>query len=408
MTAYRVRALGNPVREALTQLPVVVVTGLRQSGKSTLLQNEAGLKDRLYATLDDIDQLAAARRDPFAFVSRDAPLTIDEAQKCPELLPAVKRLVDRNRRPGRYLLSGSANFALLKSISESLAGRAIYLTLEPFTRRERLGPDMPVPAVRQLFERGEIKAAKRTAPVTAHEVLLGGLPPACLGLVSRADLWFKGYEQTYLERDVRDLSRLIDVVAFRDVLRLALLRTGQVLNISELARDAKLNSTTTARYLSVLEASFLIRRLGPYLRNRASRIIKSPKLYITDSGLTAHLLGLGEEHAAVADPMWGSLLETYVAQNLAGILASEWPQAGLAYWHVQGRYEVDFVIEAGRDCVAIEVKAAKRWEERDLVGLSAFLERTPRCRAAVLAYGGSEVLRLGERLWAVPLAVLLA
>jgi predicted AAA+ superfamily ATPase len=282
-------------------------------------------------------------------------------------------------------LSGSANFALLKSISESLAGRAIYLTLDPFTRRELLGPSTPLPAVRRLFERGTVEAGKAAPAVTARQVLQGGLPPVCLGLIARADLWFKGYEQTYLERDVRDLSRLVDLVAFRDVLQLALLRTGQVLNISELARDAKQNSTTTARYLSVLEASFVIRRLAPYLRNRASRIIKSPKLY-----------------------MWGALLETYVAQNLAGILSSEWPHARLAYWHVQGRYEVDFIIEVGRDCVAIEVKAAARWDERDLAGLNAFLERTPRCRAAVLAYGGTEVLRLGDRLWAVPLAVLLA
>lgn len=408
MTGYRVRALGNVVREALDQLPVVVVTGLRQSGKSTFLQNEAGLKDRLYATLDDVDQLAAARRDPSVFVSRDAPLTIDEAQKCPELLSAIKRLVDRDRRPGRFLLSGSANFALLKTNSESLAGRAIYLRLEPFTRRELLGSDMPVPAVRQLFEHGAVKAAKSAPVIAARQVVQGGLPPVCLGLVSRADLWFKGYEQTYLERDVRDLSRLIDLIAFRDVLQLTLLRTGQVLNISELARDAKQNATTTARYLSVLEASFVIRRLGPYLRNRASRIIKSPKLYVADTGLTAHLLGLGEEHTAVVDPMWGALLETYVAQNLSGILGSEWPQAGLAYWHVQGRYEVDFVIEVGRDCMAIEVKAATRWENRDLAGLSAFLQRTPRCRAAVLAYGGTEVFRLGERLWVVPLAMLLA
>jgi hypothetical protein len=201
---------------------------------------------------------------------------------------------------------------------------------------------------------------------------------------------------------------LIDLVAFRDVLGLAMARTGQVLKISELARDAKQNSTTTSRYLSVLEASFAIRRLGPYLGNRASRIIKSPKLYAADSGLTAYFLGLGEEREAVSDPLWGALVETYAAQNLAAILGAEWPKARLHYWHIQGRYEVDFVIEVGRDCLALEVKTAARWGERDLTGLNAFLERTPRCRAAVLAYGGKEIHRLGERLWAVPLAAVIS
>jgi hypothetical protein len=407
MTDYRPRALGRLVREALEDFPVVVITGLRQSGKSTFLQNETSLKERSYATLDDIDQLAAARRDPAVFVDRDAPLTLNEAQKCPEVLPAIKRLVDRKRRPGRFLLSGSANFALLKGISESLAGRAIYFTLEPFARRELSGLRSRL-CLLDLFESGEFKAAADVAPVTAKEVLTGGLPPVCLGLTSRADLWFKGYEQTYLERDVRDLSRLIDLVAFRDVLGLAMARTGQVLKISELARDAKQNSTTTSRYLSVLEASFAIRRLGPYLGNRASRIIKSPKLYAADSGLTAYFLGLGEEREAVSDPLWGALVETYAAQNLAAILGAEWPKARLHYWHIQGRYEVDFVIEVGRDCLALEVKTAARWGERDLTGLNAFLERTPRCRAAVLAYGGKEIHRLGERLWAVPLAAVIS
>ena len=178
--------------------------------------------------------------------------------------------------------------------------------------------------------------------------------------------------------------------------------------MSELGRDAKLNATTTARYLSVLEASFVVNRLTPYLSNRASRLIKSPKLYITDSGLCAHLAGIDETRLQSGDPMWGALLETYVAQNLAAILESDWPDGRLAYWHVQGRHEVDFVIEVGRDTLAIETKAAARWDDRDLAGLRAFLEMTPRCRAAILAYGGTELVKLGERLWAVPLATVLA
>ncbi len=408
MTNYRPRALAPPLaRRALRDMPVVVVTGLRQSGKSTFLLREKGLAGRRYLTLDDPALLAAARADPQAFVRSDEPLTIDEAQKCPELLTAIKREVDRARRPGRYLLSGSANFALLEGITESLAGRALYLTLHPFTRRELAGRLSAPPFVRQAFDAGAPPQRRARAAVSPQAILRGGLPPVCLGEARQPALWFKGYEQTYLERDVRALARIGDLMPFRTLLQLAALRTAQVLSASELARDAKLNAATVARYLSLLEASFVIRRVAPFLANRASRLIKSPKLYLADSGLACHLAGVDEARLRAGDPMSGALLETYAAQNLAAILDAEWPEARLAYWHVQGRHEVDFVIEAGRECLAVEVKATSRWDERDLAGLRAFLANTPACRAALLAYGGAETVKLGERLWAAPLAAVL-
>lgn len=279
--------------------------------------------------------------------------------------------------------------------------------MHPFTRRELAGRLAPAPFVRRSFESGA--PPRRTAPggVAPRAELDGGLPPVCLGQARRPALWFRGYEQTYLERDVRELSRIGDLVAFRNLLRLAALRTGQLLGVSELGRDAKLNAATAARYLGVLEASFVVRRVAPFLANRASRLIKSPKLYLSDSGLASHRAGVDQARLAAGDPMWGALLETYVAQNLAAILDADWPDARLGYWHVQGRHEVDFVIESGRDCLAIEIKAASRWHERDLAGLRVFLDRTPRCRVALLAYAGAEVVQLGARLWAVPLAGLL-
>jgi len=407
LTKYRARAVGRLTRAALASMPVVVVTGLRQSGKSTFLQHEKGLAGRRYLTLDDPAQLAAARSDPEAFVHSESPLTIDEAQKCPELLTAIKREVDRARRPGRFLLSGSANFALLKGITESLAGRALYLTLHPFSRRELAGKLAVTPFVRRAFDAGEPPRRSATGGIAARAIVEGGLPPVCLAEAPSPALWFKGYEQTYLERDVRELARIGDLVPFRTLLLLAACRTAQVLGVSEIGRDAKLNSATTTRYLSLLEASFVMRRLSPFLANRATRLIKSPKLYIADSGLACHLTGIDESRLTAGDPLSGALLETYVAQNLVANLDADWPEARLSYWHVQGRHEVDFVIEAGRDCIAIEVKAAARWNNRDLAGLRAFLDKTPRCRAAFLAYGGSEVVKLADRLWAAPLAAVL-
>jgi predicted AAA+ superfamily ATPase len=189
--------------------------------------------------------------------------------------------------------------------------------------------------------------------------------------------------------------------------QLAALRTGQVLVISTLARDAKLSSITTSRYLSLLEASFLIRRLPPFLKNRSSRLIKSPKLHFTDSGLAAHLAGVSAFEAGRDDLLRGALYETHVAQNLAALLEAYLPDAQMSYWHEQGRHEVDLILEMGRDVFAVEVKAATRWNEGDLSGLRAFLDRTPACVAAVLAYNGREAIRLGERLFAVPIGHLL-
>lgn len=405
---YRPRALAGRIREALEDLPVVVVTGLRQTGKSTLLLRDPVLAKRRYVSLDDFAQLEAARRNPEAFARQPGPLTIDEAQRCPELLLAIKAAVDADRRPGRFLLSGSANFALLRGVTESLAGRALYLTLRPFTRRELSERARTEPVIKSLFDTGRLRRDVSARGVTAADLTRGGLPPVCLKLVRNPRLWFQGYEQTYLERDVRNLSRLTDLASFRQLLRLASLRTGQVLSVSDLARDAKLNVATTSRYLSVLEASFVVDRLAPFLSNRTSRLIKSPKLYLADSGLATHLAGGGPARLSTDDPLAGAILETYVESNLAGTLEASWPEARLAFWHVQGRYEVDFVVEAGGDTLALEVKAGARWRGRDLAGLHAFLEKNPRCRAGVLAYGGTQAVQLEDRLWAVPLALALA
>jgi len=170
---------------------------------------------------------------------------------------------------------------------------------------------------------------------------------------------------------VRELSQIGNIISFRRLLHLAALRTGQLLSPSQIVRDAKLNAATTSRYLSILEASFIINRLSPYLSNRATRLIKSPKMYMSDSGLAA-----------------------YLAQNLVGIIDAAWPEASLYFWNVQGRHEVDFVIEAGGECLAIEVKAGARLTERDLSGLRAFFAVTPHCKAAILAYNGRDAVRL--------------
>jgi len=391
---------------ALKHLPAVVLSGLRQTGKSTMLRNETELvKNREYRTLDDFATLKAAQTNPEGLLSERVAL--DEVQRCPEMLVAVKKSIDDDRRPGRFILSGSANLALLGRVSETLAGRAGYFTLHPMTRRELLrrigGPPYLID-----FMTAASQGHGRAVPVSEKEVLAGGLPPACLGPAEGLEEWFRAYEQTYVERDVRQLSQITDLVAFRTLAQLAALRTGQVLVISALARDAKLSAATAGRYLGLLEASFLVHRLPPFTKNRSVRLVKSPKLYYTDSGLAAHMAGVTVLGPREDERLRGALFETYFVQNALSILESHKPKARVSYWHEQGRHEVDLVIEAGKQVTAIELKAASRWQDRDLSGLRAFLDRTPACRSAVLAYNGTETVKLADRLWAIPMGLLLS
>lgn len=402
---YIERDIADTITAALSEMPVVVITGMRQTGKSTFLQNQPGLKGRRYVTFDDFAQLEAAKADPDGFVKTDEPLTIDEAQRCPEVLIAIKKRADKKRRPGQFLLSGSANFALLKGMSESLAGRAVYFTLHPMSIREINKQISEEPFLYRFFKSQSIAGIKASRIIKADNILQGGMPSVCLGEVKNRDIWFKGYEQTYLERDIREMSRITDIISFRNLLHLAALRTGQLLSPSSIGRDAKLSTATALRHLSLLEASFIINRMPPYLRNRTSRLIKSPKMYISDSGLACYLAGIKRLED---EPFKGAMFETYAAQNLSAIINASWADAQLYFWNIQGRHEVDFIVEAGNKCIAVEVKAAARWTDKDLSGLRAFLSQTPHCLAAVLAYNGTESVRLGDKIWAIPVSTVLS
>jgi len=402
---YLPRELTAAVMSALDDMPVVAITGMRQTGKSTFLQQQKELRGRKYVTLDDFAQLAAARENPDGFIETDTPLIIDEVQRCPELFVAIKRAVDRNRTPGQFILSGSANFLLMKNISESLAGRAVYFTMHPFTRRELSTKISQKPFIRTFFETQTLAGLNDVPPIPLDDVVPGGMPTVCLGGLRNRANWFNGYEHTYLDRDIRDLSRIGDVIPFRGLLRLVALRTSGVLNISNLSRDAHLTAATVSNYLSIMEVSCVFYRLAPYLRNRSSRLIKSPKFYLGDAGLACYLAGTED---ISDDPLKGAMIETYVAQNIVGILDATWPQANLFFWNIQGRHEVDFIIEAGNKCIAIEVKAAARWEKDDLAGLRAFIAVTPHCTAGILAYNGATPVSLGGKLWAIPLSMLLS
>ena len=404
MTRYRDRENTRLLLDALESMPVVVLSGMRQSGKSTLLKHLAGKLDFVYKTFDDLNTLEAARLDPDAFLAQGKRIIIDEAQKLPEIMSFVKKSVDLQRKNGRFILSGSSNFLLLKNISESLAGRAIYLELHSFSRREVIGNIKQKPVIENLIKSETLKK-QEGKPIAWQDVLTGGMPSVCLKEVKKAELWFKGYEQTYLERDIRMLSQVADLSSFGQLLHLAAFRSGQVLNQSDLGRDAKLNAVTTGRYLSLMETSFVIFKLYPYLKNPATRLVKAPKIYFSDTGLASYLCAASKTDSN--EPLKGRLFENYVIQNLRSILAARLPDARTYYWNIQGRNEVDLIIEEGRKVYAVEIKYGSQWRAEDLKGLEAFMLSSRNCSAGILVYNGKELTKLSDKIWVVPASILL-
>ncbi len=382
-------------------MPAVVLTGARQTGKSTLaLELTSG--DRRFLTLDDLDIVDAARRDPQALLGGSQPVTLDEVQREPTLLHAVKQQIDQRREPGKFLITGSANLLLMSRVSESLAGRASYLTLWPMTRREQRGLggggiweellDTPDAEWRELVAAGPAEAEDWRSLARR-----GGLPLPALHLDDDGEraVWFDGYVQTYLERDLQDLSSISALPDFRRLMRASSLRMGQLLNQSELGRDVALPQPTVRRYLNLLETSYLLVRLPAYAVNRTKRLIKSPKLYWGDTGVAMHL---GRE----TEPREAHL-ENIVLHDLLAWRDARLDAAEIFYWRTATGEEVDFVIEARDRLLPIEVKAIERPRLRDITHLRTFrAEYGDGARAGLLLHAGNEVEWLAPDVLAVP------
>lgn len=382
-------------------MPAVVVTGARQTGKSTLAQ-ELTPGPRHFLSLDDLDVLDTARRDPEALLEGNRPVTLDEVQREPTLLHAVKRSIDRRRQPGKFLLTGSANLLLMRKVSESLAGRASYLTLWPMTRREQQGLGR-AGIWEELHEAEEVDWLDlvRSQPdqPDAWSALArrGGFPYPALYLASDPDraIWFDGYIRTYLERDLQTLSSISALPDFRRLMRLAGLRTGQLLNQSKLGRDAALPQATTHRYLNLLETSYLLVRLPAYAVNRTKRLIKSPKIYWSDTGLAMHI--------AQEDEPRGAHLENLVLHDLMTWRDNRLHRAEIFHWRTTIGEEVDFVVESEDRLFPIEVKATERPRLRDTVHLRTFRDQYgAKSRAGLLLHAGETLEWITPNVLAAP------
>jgi hypothetical protein len=405
------RHIVDRLTDALADTPAVLVNGARQTGKSTLVQSPEMMgQGRQYLTFDDPSIVAAAMSDPSGFVAGlETPVTLDEVQHVPELFPVIKAAIDRNRQPGRFLLTGSANVMLLPKISESLAGRMEVLTLWPFSQGEMRGTKETF--VDTLFSHKSVGWARKTITVSRSDllesVIVGGYPVAITRhSAARRDAWFESYVMTTLQRDIRDLANIADVTAVPRLLSVVAARAGGLLNFADLSRTVALPQTTLKRYFALLEATFLVQLLRPWSRNIGKRVIQTPKVYINDSGLLGYLLGATVERVKTDGNLAGMLLENFVVMELRKQATWSGVQAEVLYWRTASGQEVDLVLEdrAGR-IAGIEIKAAATLSGSDVRGLQALATTAGKnwLRGVVL-YAGSEVVPFSSNIHGVPIS----
>lgn len=413
---YR-RHLSRRLLDSLAAFPAVLLLGPRQVGKSTLVQElrSAAWSSR-YLTLDDRTTLDAATTDPDGFIAgTPTPVAIDEVQRAPDLLRAIKLSIDRDRSPGRFLLTGSANVLTLSSVSETLAGRVAVHELAPFAWSELR--QVPAPTV---LDRLFIAASARdlvadlggrypgTRPELMQRVLVGGMPtPALMQSAATRATWFESYRRTYLERDVLDVARVDHVADFSRLLVTLALRTGQMLNVAELSRDVGIPGTSLRRYLRILEQTWQVRLLPPFATNLEKRLVKTPKLYFDDCGIACHLASLPSWDELERRNRVGSLVENWVHGELRKLLALQPAPMQLSYWRTHTGREVDFVLERGGEAVGIEVKWSAGLDARHFAGLAAARSALgERWRLGVVLHGGEDAVALDERTAAIPFAAL--
>lgn len=393
--------------EALADTPVVLLHGPRQCGKTSLARCVAEPQGYGYLTFDDDNLATAARTDPVGFVSDLPPrMVLDEIQRVPELFTSIKAVVDRDAMPGRFLLTGSANVLLLPRLADSLAGRMEAQRLYPLAQCEIA--QRPAGFLGQLFQAG-FKLAKheRLGPELAQRIVAGGYPAALARGEGRRREWYRAYLQALVQRDVRDLARIASLDLLAKLLEYAAAQTAHLLNISELAGPFQLSRPTIRDYMTLLERVFLVESLPPWHLRQLSRLVKTPKIHLGDTGLACALLRVDAAALYKDRALLGQLLETFVFQELRR-------QAGgadepVAFHHFRDRddHEVDIVLECGAVLAGVEVKASGTVREADFRGLRKLKEiAADRFVCGVVMYDGEVTVRFAPDLFAVPLRTL--
>jgi len=400
-----VRHMMPVLQAALADTPVVCLLGPRQVGKTTLAQQVAPNKP--YISFDDQNLITAAQSDPTGFVAGlPESVILDEVQRAPALFPAIKAAVDKNRTPGRFLLTGSANLLLLPNIQESLAGRMEIVPLQPLSEMEKqAGKESLLSALLAGTIKTEVTGEQAVVNGIAEAVCTGGYPEPNMRQATRARQWYRQYLNAMMQRDVKDIAAIRDEDELLKLMSLLAYRTANLLNISGISNELGLDRATIEKYLGVLERLFLVRRLPAWHRNNANRLIKAPKIHVIDSGLAAMLHRLTVDDWAPQSTAFGALLESFVVQQF--ICQAGWVDNDLKFSHYRDKdqIEVDLVIERGQDVWGVEVKRAANFNEKDGAGLTKLATQAGnRFKGGILLYSGTNCLPMQqEHCFAVPM-----
>lgn len=399
-TKYIKRRIASKIRNASERFPVIVVTGARQVGKSTMLKNE--FADFTYLTMDDYDLLKMALLDPAVLLKDKDHIIIDEAQKAPNIFDAIKLAVDTDKNK-RFILSGSCNLLLMHNITESLAGRALYFEMLPITYGEVRGELTPK-NFSCLWDIGFSEREQTVDEVNPLPILQKGFMPSVLAMQEHSDvlLWLEGYVKTYLERDLRELSQVDSLIDFRKVMQILALRTGNVLNQADVAKDSGTSHPTTHRYIKLLEISNIIQRVPAFFNNRTKRLVKSPKIYYLDPAISIFLSGYYDEAGLSKSRELGNYFETMVYLHLKGLCEMMTPRAGIHYWRTLSGKEVDFVLQHGQKLLAFEVKMTQNPSTNDIRNLMLFIQDYPETVLGVCLHSGKSIKWLHSRIVSVP------
>lgn len=400
------RHLDPLLRESMRDTPAVLVNGPRQCGKTTLVRQYEGEGQLAYFSLDDPALLAAVRADPLGFVQRIDRGIIDEVQRAPQLLMALKLAIDQDRRPGRFLLTGSANLMALPQIADSLAGRVDIQTLLPLSHSElaRRPNDFLAHARAQSWPLTGPTA--KTSSDLSTQVLAGGYPEMQQRATqARRQAWARAYMTTLTERDIRDIAQIDQIQQVPQLLSIAAELSGQLVNASQIGGQLGLSSKTVEKYLGILEKLFLVRRLPAWSRNELSRLIKAPKIHFLDAGLQSTLTRLTPELVLTQRQRFGATLETWVYAELLKMLSITPDTWFLSHYRDKDQVEVDFVLESPlREIIGIEVKAAASVQMSDFKGLRRLHDIVgPQFVTGIVLYDGPQALSFGDGLWAIPL-----
>ncbi|MGH3943047.1 MAG: ATP-binding protein [Pseudonocardiaceae bacterium] len=400
------RGVRARIERALLDTPAVFVAGPRQVGKSTLVQL---VRQDGYVTLDRATVRAGAGADPDGFVSGlPVPVALDEVQRVPDLLLALKAEIDEDRQPGRFLLTGSANVLMLPKVADALPGRMEIVELWPLSQGE-IG-SRPESFVDAIFEMAlpPVEVARVSRSELFDRVLCGGFPESLQRPVDRRADWFESYLTAVVEREVRDLSNVGSIAELTMMIRLISARAGSLFNLADVARSAQLPHSTARNYLGLLRAVFLVVDVPAWTTSLTTRIVRAPKLFLVDSGLTAHLQGVTRERLAADPHLAGGLLEAFVAMELRKQISWSRVRPGLAHFRTKSGDEVDFVLEA-RDgtLVGIEVKSSATVRSGDFAGLRVLEQIAgPRFRRGIVLYTGTDLVSFGPTLIAAPVSLL--